>query len=121
MKRVKYWVISLWLLFILLLASPYLYVKYKLFTIEKQVEHYLTHEKAYEPSAISSLKGRFSKLPTFSVLVIFKDEPDITYSYKVENDGRIIQLTPSGTVTKDYLYKHYEGYQYRKDYRKDNK
>jgi hypothetical protein len=79
------------LLILIFLVSPYLYVKYKLNTLEAKVTEYLIHNKGYARSDLISVEGKFSKLPNFSVYVVFKDEPMIRYSY-LEEGQEIKQL-----------------------------
>lgn len=73
-------------LLLFLVGSPFILIKYHIFTLEKKVVEYLVVEKGYNQSEILSFKGEFGKLPYFSVIVIFADEPYIAYEY-FDRDG----------------------------------
>jgi hypothetical protein len=50
-------------------------------TIKHEVMQYLLEEKGYQKSEIKEIKSLFGKLPTFSVIVVFIDEPEVGYNY----------------------------------------
>lgn len=90
MKKLKITTILVWLI-PLILIGLILYYPFKINIIESQVTNYLENTKGYNSSEINSVEGQISKLPTFSVNVIFEDEPHLVYRYKVEN-GKVEQM-----------------------------
>lgn len=90
------------------------YSKYNVIHAQNQVLNYLTEVKKYNPSDIYSIETSISKAPVVSTEVIFKDEMDARYFYKVE-DGKVIQFSQAparGIDTEKYDYKHEESRKY---------
>jgi hypothetical protein len=102
MNRKRLFIILLILIF---LASPYVFVKYKLNTLEEKVSDYLIHSKGYDSSDLISVEGKFGKLPNFSVDVIFKDEPMIIYRY-IQSGMEIKQR--NFTITDEAMKNNYD-------------
>lgn len=82
------------LVLLLLIFSGFFYVEIKKMNLEKKVEEYLINDRGYKPQEIESIEGRFSKLPVWSVSVVFKDEHNLIYHYKVESN-KVEQFTVS--------------------------
>lgn len=101
--------IIIFLLVIALISTPFIYIKTTLISLENKVHNYLVMEKGIENSNISSIKGIFSKVPLFSVEVVFTDESDVRYYYREIESGEIIQLN-SSLKPEGYRYKHKDEY-----------
>ncbi|WP_225986052.1 hypothetical protein [Psychrobacillus glaciei] len=54
-------------------------------SLEKQAEEYLTEGKGYGLQEIKSIESVFSKLPVWSVRVVFEDESKINYYYQIKS------------------------------------
>ncbi len=78
------------IMFFVGIAILFGWIKLTVYQLEKDVQSYLVEEKGYQEADISTLKGQFSKLPTFSVDVTFRDEPQKIYYYMRDN-GHIVQ------------------------------
>lgn len=106
MKKLTIVLTSFGILILVLPLGTYAYVKYELYTLKNQTYDYLL-EKGYEEADIRSLDTGIQKLSLFTAFVVFEDEPEITYNYKKNDDGDIIQIGWS-TSYKDLEYKHSE-------------
>ncbi len=78
------------ILFLIGAAILFCWIKLTVYHLEKDVRSYLVEEKGYPEADISMLEGQFSKLPTFSVHVTFRDEPQMIYYYMLDY-GHIVQ------------------------------
>lgn len=90
------------------------YSKYTVIHAQNQVLNYLTEVKKYNSADIYSIETLISKAPLVSTEVIFKDEMDARYFYKVE-DGKVIQFSQApvrGVDPGKYDYKHKENRKY---------
>lgn len=84
-KKIVSWTIGITL--ILLILTPFIYVKANKMIYAHRVTTYLTEQKHYSPDEIESVEGVWSvKLPPFLAVVKFKDEPDVEYIYFAHND-----------------------------------
>ncbi|MFC9778819.1 DUF3139 domain-containing protein [Paenibacillus chitinolyticus] len=73
--------------------------------LENEFRNYLVKEKKYSENDIAHISSRFGKMPKYGVFVIFKDEPEVTYSY-VKKD-KWIQLGPSDAeIQSGKKFKH---------------
>ncbi|MGN7477120.1 DUF3139 domain-containing protein [Solibacillus silvestris] len=69
-------------LIVLIMISPILYVQINKVMYASKVSDYLIEEKGYKKEEIKSIEGVWGKkLPAFYVVVIFKNEPNIEYTY----------------------------------------
>ncbi|MDF2066532.1 DUF3139 domain-containing protein [Bacillus sp. Cr_A10] len=96
------------LLVTVLLSLGYVDIKKK--HMEKKVETYLIENKGYDAQEIKSIEGLFSKMPVWSVRVIFEDESNINYYYQIESD-KVIQTReyPAKNVNTSFLQDFIEG------------
>jgi hypothetical protein len=96
---------------ILVIAIPigiFVFIKITLYSLEKDTTHFLLVDKGLEKTSIMSIKPVFGKAPSFSVRVIFKDEPDNVYLYKKDN-GQVSQHSHSSfNSDTNTIYKHVE-------------
>jgi hypothetical protein len=70
----------------------YAYIDVGKFSLKREVLQYLS-EKGHEKNEIKEIKSHFARrLPMFSVTVIFKDEPDVTYEYWKDEGQKKIQF-----------------------------
>ncbi|KOY16863.1 DUF3139 domain-containing protein [Paenibacillus xylanivorans] len=86
-KRKKY--VLLWVLtiMVILVLTPFVYVQVNKLIYAHRVTEYLIEEKKYTQEEIESVEGIWNvKLPPFSALVKFKDEPDVEYIYFAHNE-----------------------------------
>lgn len=95
-------------MFLVGIAILFCWIKLTLYHLEKDTLSYLVEEKDYQKADISRLKGQFAKLPTFSVHVTFKNEPQMIYYYMRDN-GKIVQYNCASVSDPfDYGCKHKE-------------
>lgn len=81
-KKKRYIFITVAVLLVMLIVSPFLYVQANKFIYAHRVTEYLIEKKGYAKDEIASVQGVWSvKLPPFLVIVKFKDEPDVEYIY----------------------------------------
>lgn len=102
----KYWLVFL----VVIIILPILYVQINKIVYANRVSDYLIEEKDYKKEEIKSIEGIWGKkMPAFYVTVIFKDEPNIEYSYFAHGKVRQFEFrTIDGTtITMDEL-KNYE-------------
>lgn len=69
----------------------------------QKIESYLVHDKGY---SIKKVEGKYSFLLSnspYGANVIFKDEPNTTYSYSIFKDGHIAQDGYSGNTSKHLI------------------
>ncbi|MFJ8066435.1 hypothetical protein ACIQYS_17700 [Psychrobacillus sp. NPDC096426] len=102
--------VYLLLFFVVIVLIPFCYIELKKNSLEKQVEAYLIEDKGYDFQEIQSIEGIFSKLPVWSVCVVFEDESDINYYYQIES-GKVFQVReyPRNNVTGSFLNDFIEG------------
>ncbi|GIP38210.1 hypothetical protein J31TS4_14900 [Paenibacillus sp. J31TS4] len=67
-----------------------MYDKVQRYTLKQEVTKYLIGEKGYQRDEILELTTKRSKAPPYVMQVVFKDEPDIIYTYW-KRDSTIIQ------------------------------
>lgn len=74
------------------------------------MEEYLIEDKGYDLQEIKSIEGIFSKLPVWSVRVVFEDESEINYYYQIES-GNVLQVRedPGKGVSKSFLNDYTDG------------
>ncbi|MCM3145107.1 DUF3139 domain-containing protein [Brevibacillus sp. MER 51] len=104
MKKLFYSIVVLGLI----VGGVYTYIQIKLNDLEAKMHQYLVVTNDYKESDILRVEAVFSKMPTYSVNVVFKDEPDVTYNYTFRNELEWIQLGPSdGEIEENQgKYKH---------------
>lgn len=85
-------------------------MEWKKHYLAKQVEEYLIEDKGYDLQEIKSIEGIFSKMPVWSVQVVFEDESDINYDYQIES-GNVLQVReyPRKGVSKSFLNDYLDG------------
>nr|WP_274388562.1 DUF3139 domain-containing protein [Brevibacillus agri] len=71
------------------------YIQFKLYNLEKEMLHYLVATNHYKESDTLEIKAKYSKMPTYSVDAVFKDEPNVTYNYTLYDGKEWFQLGPS--------------------------
>lgn len=66
---------------------------FKIHALENDVQNYLIREKNYKQEDIQEVKGYYDwlKCSCYHANVKFKDEPNATYYYVTDGNGRIIQ------------------------------
>lgn len=87
------------------------YIQYQLASLEKATYEHLIGRQGYAESDILHLDTKLKFLSLYTAEVVFTDEPDITYDYKRNEKGDIIQVgmsDPEGADWKNYKYKHSE-------------
>lgn len=87
------------------------YIQYQLASLEKATYEHLIDRQGYAESDILHLDTKLKFLSLYTAEVVFTDEPDITYDYKRNQKGDIIQVgmsDPEGADWKNYKYKHEE-------------
>ena len=87
------------------------YINFQLTDLEKQTYTYLTEQKNYEKSDILTVKAKLKKLSLWTAEVVFADEPQVTYDYKLVKDEGLIQIgasDPDIDNWKEYQHKHLE-------------
>jgi len=109
MKKLK---IILGILLLLLLLSPFVYVKSNKLIYANRVEAYLIDEQKYREDEIKSIEGVWGiMLPSFYATVVFKNEPEVKYIYFAHNevlqfDYMITEAGKEKGIAKSKL-KHY--------------
>lgn len=106
MTKKKYLIVFL----IVIIILPVLYIQSNKVMFANRVLEYLIEEKGYQKEEIKLIKAVWGKkLPAFYVVVIFKDEENIEYTYFAHGNVRQVEFrTIDGTpVTADEL-KNYE-------------
>jgi hypothetical protein len=97
---------------VLVIAIPliiFAFIKFNLHTLETKTIQYLLEDKAFNKANIMSIKSTFGKAPLFSVNVVFKDEPEVVYYYKLGEDRSIFQYSHTSiNNVQHYTYKHIE-------------
>lgn len=94
---------------IVLISSPILvfgYVKFQLHSLQNETFQYL-ETKGYLESDIKSVETGLQKLSLYTAFVKFENEPEITYEYKKDKNGEIIQIGATPFLD-DYEYKNIE-------------
>jgi len=67
---------------------------YKIAQVDRDVKHYLNHDRGYKPEDIKSIKGSYEymKGTGYMAAVIFVDEPEDKYFYYYnKTNGKIMQ------------------------------
>ncbi|MNC36154.1 hypothetical protein D3C76_225630 [compost metagenome] len=91
-KAKKALVITLTVLGLLIVLTPIVYVRVGIVVYAHRVREYLTEELGYTRAEIASVKGKWTiKAPPFVVLVKFRDEPEVEYTY-FAHDG-VVQFS----------------------------
>ncbi|MCP3776637.1 DUF3139 domain-containing protein [Paenibacillus sp. MZ04-78.2] len=103
MKKI---LLSILLILILIIGGIYGYIQIKLNDLEKKMLLYLVETKHYKESDILNIKGKFGKMPTYVINVVFKNEPEVTYNYTLRDDQQWIQLGPSDGDIERNKYTH---------------
>ncbi|MFD7524099.1 DUF3139 domain-containing protein [Paenibacillus chitinolyticus] len=112
-KRTILLVISLLFLFI---GSIIVFMNLTAAKLENEVRSYLT-SKGYEEHQIQKMDGKISIQPVYQVVVIFADEPNVTYYYgskkyysilPSEGEDKVFQLSVTRFIGQNYEYKHIE-------------
>ncbi|MHA7580700.1 DUF3139 domain-containing protein [Paenibacillus vandeheii] len=86
-KRKKYVLLGILTIMVILVLTPFVYVQVNKLIYAHRVTEYLIEEKKYAQEDIESVEGIWNvKLPPFSALVKFKDEPDVEYIYFAHNE-----------------------------------
>ena len=73
--------ISLFVMLIALVLTPILVIQGNKYIYKYRVSTYLIEEKGLVKGDIESIEGKFGSLPTFYVIVTFKNEPNVKYTY----------------------------------------
>ncbi|MGG3838843.1 hypothetical protein ABEV00_17705 [Paenibacillus thiaminolyticus] len=87
------------------------YIPYQLASLEKATYEHLIGRQGYADSDILRIDTKVKFLSFYTAEGVFADEPDITYDYKKNEKGDIIQVgmsDPDGADWKNYKYKHEE-------------
>lgn len=108
MKR-KHWIGLVVSIFVLILTI-WIINKVTINHTQSKVLEYLTEVKKYKMTEISSIETSISKAPLVGSEVIFKDETNARYFYKVA-DGIVVQYGQApvhGVDDGKYIYKHKE-------------
>ncbi len=101
---------------VILLLTPFCKVWLKKKLYENRIEHFLMEEMDYEPEEIQSIKAswHFAGLPSYSVTVIFSDEPKVKYIYFAHDKNQLGQFefyTEDGQpIPSPEQLKHYAPY-----------
>ncbi|MNJ66777.1 hypothetical protein D3C77_628840 [compost metagenome] len=96
-KKIKIETIVLIILISVILISVvgvYTARQIKFRALESSLENYLITEQGYKKSDILSIKASHGKLPTYSVVVYFKDKPNVKYVFTDRNANEWTQLSP---------------------------
>lgn len=107
MKIMKNILIILLSLVLIGVSSLVIWVKLTVHNLERDVRSYLINQRNYQNNDISKLKGHFSKLPTFTVHVTFKDDSQFTYYY-MRDQGNIVQYNCAASDPFENGCKHKE-------------
>ncbi|WP_202076533.1 DUF3139 domain-containing protein [Caldalkalibacillus salinus] len=70
----------------IMIIAPFLFIEYQHYNIEKKVTAHLLDDKDYNQEEFEITKTTIGKLPLYSANVVFKDEPEIIYIYKVGSE-----------------------------------
>lgn len=101
-----------WAMIILLIVAiiSFVGIQLKINHLKEGLTDYLVHQQNVEASNILSIDTKIGKLPTFPMYVIFKDEPDKTYTYTDRGVGQWTQIFPNeDVIQKGGQFKHWEG------------
>lgn len=107
MKKIAIFTSLFSVLIILLPICFIAYVKFTLYSLKNETYNHLI-ERGYKKEDIMKIDTSIKKLSLYTADVIFKDEPDITYSYKKDDYGNIIQIVALESNQLGYKYKHIE-------------
>lgn len=105
-KRVM--IISLFVILIVLVLTPIIAIQANKYIYKNRVSTYLIEEKGFVNEDIESIVGKWGKLPTFYVIVTFKNEPNVKYTYFAHGND-VIQFSHeiSKGITEENL-KNYD-------------
>ena len=111
-------ILSIVLVFVLLAIAGLIgYVEIKKWSDARQVTAWLIRDQGYAKDDLLKVRGKFGKLPTFSVGVVFRDEPHVEYWYRLDGDHGIKALGPEISaearkqgmkLPEDYPFRHLE-------------
>ncbi|MEW4371641.1 DUF3139 domain-containing protein [Paenibacillus kandeliae] len=77
--------------------------------LKQDLMNYLIHDQHYTAADIYSIDTKISKLPTFPMYVVFRDEPNRIYTYTDRGVGQWTQLFPNEDVIhRGGQFKHWE-------------
>lgn len=102
-------VFSIAIIILALILSRYIYIEVNKNSYENRVTTYLLDEMGYSKSDIESVKGVYGvKLPPFYTVVIFKNEPYVSYTYFAHNevlqfDYEILDIKYNGITRKELI------------------
>lgn len=111
LKKISIGISITGLLIILGIVFAIAYINFQLTDLEKQTYTYLTEQKDYEKSDILTVKAKLKKLSRWTAEVVFVDEPQVTYDYKLVKGEGLIQIgasDPDIENWKEYQHKHLE-------------
>ncbi|GIP19426.1 hypothetical protein J40TS1_50680 [Paenibacillus montaniterrae] len=111
LKKISIGISITGLLIILGIVFAIAYINFQLTDLEKRTYAYLTEQKNYEKSDILTVKARLKKLSRWTAEVVFADEPQVTYDYKLVKGEGLIQIgasDPDIDNWKEYQHKHLE-------------
>lgn len=69
----------------------------------QKIEAYLVHDKGYNIEKVEGTYSFTSSNAPYGANVVFKDEPNTTYSYIIFKDGHIDQAGYSGNTSKHLI------------------
>jgi len=83
--------IILFVILIGLVILPIVYIQANKYIYKNRVMTHLIEENDFEKEDIESIEGKLGSLPTFYVIVTFKNEPDVKYIY-FAHDNDVFQF-----------------------------
>lgn len=72
---------TVFVIIIALVLTPIVAIQANKYIYKKRVSTYLIEEKGFAKKDIELIEGKWGKLPTFYVIVVFKNEPNVEYTY----------------------------------------
>lgn len=77
----KVMTVTVVVILIVLVLTPIIAIQANKYIYKNRVSTYLIEEKGFAKEDIESIEGKWGKLPTFYVIVTFKNEPSVNYTY----------------------------------------
>ena len=88
----KVMIVTIVVIFIALVLTPIVAIQANKYIYKNRVSTYLIEEKGFVNEDIELIEGKWGKLPTFYVNVVFKNEPHVKYTY-FAHDNDVYQFS----------------------------
>ncbi|MBO0603507.1 DUF3139 domain-containing protein [Sporosarcina sp. E16_3] len=90
-KKGKTFKVALLVILVGIVIVPIVLIQANKYIYKNRVSTYLIEKKGFVKEDIESIEGKLGSLPTFYVIVTFKNEPDVKYMY-FAHDNNVFQF-----------------------------